>query len=73
MTVTTRASDNTAVVTCLNCLKFVRSNPINSVVLSILHLLMKKSLLITTVYVAATKNVTVDGFARTKPPRSEFI
>ena len=65
-------SDNSTAVNCLNRQGSTRSKPLNSWVLSILHLLNNKNLAISVFHIAGVSNVLADSLSRPDPVSSEW-
>ena len=65
-------SDNMTAVSCLNRCGSAKSYPLNSWVLSILHLLSRCDLHLTACHIAGVRNVVADGLSRDVPLPSEW-
>ena len=65
-------SDNMTVVNCLSRGGSARSVPLNRWIISILHLLQQRQLVLTACHIAGVRNVIADGLSRNSPLPSEW-
>ena len=65
-------SDNSTAVNCINRQGSARSRPLNSWVLSILHLLKKRGVAVSVFHIAGVSNVLADSLSRPDPVATEW-